>query len=426
MPDELSSIVDAAGFLQFAIDDAHITYPFGGGTQQIQLSGQPEIAGINGPHMSAIVIRQGGENELIQGFEIGKITISDLIQKISGVSVSSIAILNQQLEAAVLISPVTLPGVRLIGSKLSDFSINKGVSFQAAMGWPPDCSADPFCAVAQGAIGPDARFVLGGTIASAKSFTFSASVADLHLGSILLAKAGLEVTVGVTTEIGVFGSVTIPNPGLTLTGAIRVGTRGVVLEMTMTGCWESAFGVKWLTICSLQVLVSLKPGVPLAGFAFGGEVKLGDTSCGRQVQAQGFIGIDPVSPQENYYYVNFPGDFTIGSILKAFCLNLNLPKPVEESGFPKGFLSSFSLFGKELPHIPLSIPQGYRLKGTLNILGLEASADITVGLPDGIKMDVLLSALSLDKDLLAMYAKSSDQSRGPFLVANITLLPRQC
>ena len=41
----------SAGFLEFAIDDVHLTYPFGGQPQKIQFSGQPEIAGFNGPHM---------------------------------------------------------------------------------------------------------------------------------------------------------------------------------------------------------------------------------------------------------------------------------------------------------------------------------------------------------------------------------------
>ena len=424
VPEELNSIVEAAGLIRFAINDVHITFPFGGQPQQIQLSGQPEIAGFTGPRISAIIVRQGGRTSLISGFEIGSISISKLIQKISGHSVNSIAILNQELSAAILISPVTLSGVRLIGSQLSDFSINRGISFQAALQWPSDCSADAFCAVAQSAIGPDARFVLGGTIANIHSFTFSAAVSDLKLGSVNLARAGLEVSVGSQVEVGIFGSVEIPNPGLILTGAVQVGTSGVVLQMTMTGCWESAFGVKWITICSLLVSVSLKPGVPLAGFAFGGEVKIGDPSCGNQIQAEGFIGIDPVSPTQNYYYVNIPGEFTIPSILRALCIEVSLPRPVAESGFPRGFLSSFSLFGKELPHVPLSIPLGYRLNGTINILGLEASADVTIGLPDGIKMAVFLPALSLDGDLLAMYASSSDRSRGPFLVANITILPR--
>ena len=424
VPDELSSIVRSAGFIQFAINDVHITYPFGGKPKQIQIAGEPQISGFNVPLMSAIIIKQAGKSQLIQGFQLGRVKISDLIQSISGHSVSSIAILNQELEAAILISPVTLPGVNLIGSKLSKFTISKGVSFQAVMQWPPGCSSDAFCAVAQSAVGADAKFSLQGTIANARSFTLTAAVTDVRLGSVVLANAGLKVTVGNQAEVGIFGSVKLTNPAITLTGAIRVGTRGVVLEMTMSGCWEQAFGADWLTICNLQISVSLKPGVPLAGFAFGGEIKLGKPSCGNQIQASGFVGIDPLSPQENYYYVNIPGKFTIGSALQAFCVNVNLPKPVADSGFPEGFLSSFSLIGKELPHAGISIPQGFRLKGTINILGLEASVDVTMSIPKGIMMDVSLPPLNLAGNLLSMYASSSDRSKGPYLVVNITLLPR--
>ena len=72
--------------------------------------------------------------------------------------------------------------------------------------------------------------------------------------------------------------------------------------------------------------------------------------------------------------------------------------------------------------MPLSIPQGYRFSGTLNILGLEASADVTIGLPDGIQFAVALPPINVG-GLLQMYASSSDQSQGPFLNADITLLP---
>ena len=90
--------------------------------------------------------------------------------------------------------------------------------------------------------------------------------------------------------------------------------------------------------------------------------------------------------------------------------------------FPHVFISSFSLAGVELPHVPLSIPQGYRLNETLNILGLEASADVTIDLPNGIDFAVALPPIDVG-GLLQMSVSSSDQSQGPFLTAVITLLP---
>ena len=112
---------------------------------------------------------------------------------------------------------------------------------------------------------------------------------------------GLMV-LGPEIQIGIFGSLHISNPDITLNGTISVGTRGAVLELTMTGCWEQAFGADWLTICSRQGLIALKPELDFlpGGLALGGQVKIGKPSC-RQIQATGFIGINAVMPQENYF-----------------------------------------------------------------------------------------------------------------------------
>ena len=89
-----------------------------------------------------------------------------------------------------------------------------------------------------------------------------------------------------------------------------------------------------------------------------------------------------------------------------------------------GFLSSFSPIGKELPKAGISIPAGYRLKGTINILGLEAHADVTISLPKGVRMNVALSPLKIAGGLLQMYASRKDRSRGPFLKVFVTAYPR--
>ena len=72
----------------------------------------------------------------------------------------------------------------------------------------------------------------------------------------------------------------------------------------------------------------------------------------------------------------------MGSLLQAFCIRFRLPRPLSDSGFPKGFLSSYSPIGKKLPKAGINIPPGFRLKGTINILGLVAHADVTVSLPN--------------------------------------------
>ena len=319
---------------------------------------------------------------------------------------------------------MTLPNVHLTGDKLNGFSITKGLSVQANMKFPPRCSSDAFCAVAQFLLGADAQLNLQGTIASTTSFSLFAGVSNINLGGgIVMSQAGVEIKGGTTNSIGIVGAVDLSNPDIILAARVFLSTSGVVLEMTMSGCWENAFGASWLDICSLQASVGMIPGVTLTSLALGGEVHIGDDTCGTPLVATGFVGTDVITPTNNYYYVNIQGSTTVATILSAFCININVPAPLAQSGFPRGFISSFSLAGVELPHVPLSIPQGYRLNGTLNILGLEASADVTIGLPNGIDFAVALPPIHIGGELLQMFASSSDRSRGPFLTADIDLLP---
>ena len=374
-------------------------------------------------HMASVIIRQGGKTLLIQGFELGSLNLASFLKSITGFNFNSIVILNLDLEAAILISPVSLPNVHLAGEKLSEFSITKGLSVQANIKFPPGCSSDAFCAVAQFLLGEDAQLNLQGTFASATSFTLFAGVSNINLGSgIVMSEAGVEIKGGTTNSIGIVGAVDLSDLDITLAARVFLSTSGVVLEMTMIGCWENAFGASCLDICSLQSSVAMIPGVTLTGLALGGEVHIGEESCGTPLVATGFVGIDAITPTNNYYYVNIQGSTMVSTVLDAFCININVPAPLAQSGFPRGFISSFSLTGVELPHVPLSIPQGYRLNGTLNILGLEASADITIGLPNGIDFAVALPPINVG-GLLRMSASSSDHSQGPSLSAVITLLP---
>jgi len=167
----------------------------------------------------------------------------------------------------------------------------------------------------------------------------------------------------------------------------------------------------------------MNPGVAITLVEIGGEVRLGNPSCSTPITAIGFLGIDAVTPTINYYYVQFTNEITMSSLFEAFCVNLDLPPVLGDSGFPHGFLSSFSLLRQELPHAGISIPAGYRLNGTLNILGLEGSADVTVSLPNGIDISVALPPINIGNGLLQMAASPSDSTRGPFLRAAVTLVP---
>ena len=424
LPLELNSLVSSLPFFSFSLRNASLRYFLSSSPLQIQLGGTPVISGYDTVHMASVLIRQGGKTLLVQGFELGSVNLASFLKSITGYNFNSIALLNQDLETALLISPVTLPNVQLTGDKLSGFSVTKGVSVQATMQFPPDCSSDTFCAVAQFLLGADAQLNLQGTIASATSFSLVASVSNINLGGgIVMSEAGVEIQGGTENSVGIVGAIDLSNPNITLAARVFLSTSGVVLEMTMSGCWENAFGASWLDICSIQASVAMIPGVTLTGLALGGEVHIGDDTCGTPLVATGFVGIDVLTPSQNYYYVNLEGSTTVGAIMDALCIDVSIPAPLAESGFPHGFLSSFSLFGVELPHVPLSIPQGYRFKGTLNILGLEASADVNIGLPDGIYFGVALPPIRIGGELFQMYASTSDKSNGPFLTADIGILP---
>ena len=421
LPSELNSLLNSLPFFSFSIDDPSITFPLSSSPLQIQLGGTPVISGYGTVHMASVMIRQGGKTLLVQGFELGSVNFASILKSITGYNFNSIALLNQNLEAALLISPVSLPNVQLTGDKLSGFSITKGISVQATMRFPSGCSSDTFCAVAQFLLGADAQLNLHGTIASATSFSLIAGVSNVNLGSgIVMSEAGLEIRGGTENSVGIVGAVDLSNPDITLAARVFLSTSGVVLEMTMSGCWENAFGASWLDVCSLQFSVAMIPGVPLTGLVLGGEVHIGDDTCGTPLVATGFVGIDILTPLQNYYYVNLKRSTTVGAILSV---DVSIPAPLAESGFPHGFLSSFSLFGVELPHVPLSIPQGYRFKGTIKILGLEASTDVNIGLPHGIYFGVALPPIRIGRELIQMYASKSDKSNGPFLTADIDILP---
>ena len=420
LPSELNSLLGKLPFFGFSISNPIITFPFST-PRQIQLQGTPIISGYKTVRMSSMVIRQGAKNLLVQGFKIGSLNLASLLKSLTGFNFKKIAILNMNVQANILISPASLPNIHLTGSK--GVSIKKGMSVQATMKFPPKCSKDAFCAVAQFLLGADAVLSVRGTIASVKSFTLFAGVANINLGSgIVMSQAGVEIQGGTTNSIGIVGAVDLSNPDITLAARIFLSTSGVVLEMTMSGCWKNAFGAKWLDICSLQSSVAMIPGVTLTGLSLGGEVHIGYRKCGTPLSATGFVGIDVVTPTNNYYYVNIKGSATVGTLLKAFCLKIHVPAPLAKSGFPHGFISSFSLAGVELPHVPLSIPQGYRLNGTIDILGLEASADVVIGLPNGINFNVALPSIDVGH-LLSMSRSSSDKSHGPILHATIALLP---
>ena len=418
LPDDLNTLLRQV--LNFNILNARIMYPFGAQPQQIIISGTPEIFGLKTVHMTAVAIKYAGKIRLIQKYNFGTFNTADFIKKLLGVSLHKFKILDQNVNIEVLVSPSTVKGVSLTIPEFKGFRIDQGISIKAPLSWPSKCNSDAFCAVAKKLLG-GAKLSLKATITNARSFTLTATVGNLKLGGgVVLLHSGLQIVSGTNPSIGLVGSIEMKKPAITLAAAIRATVGGVKLEGSMSGCWNNAFGSHYLTICNLFLSVTIVPTPsPISGLEMGGRIEMGKKSCGRLLTAEGYIGVNVVNPNENYFYADV-GPVTFKRFFDAFCLSVRLPRPLAESGFPKGFKTSFSLLGRELPHARISIPPGYRVRGTLNILGLEAFADIYIQLPNRITVKAALPPLRI-ANIFKMYASRRDRSRGPFFSADISI-----
>ena len=118
---------------------------------------------------------------MVQGFDLGSLNIASFLTSITGFNFNSIPILNQNLEAAILISPLTLPNVQANWRQARRIFHHQGLSVQTTMQFPPDCSSDTFCAVAQFLLGEDAQLHIQGSIVSLTFFSLTAGVANINL-----------------------------------------------------------------------------------------------------------------------------------------------------------------------------------------------------------------------------------------------------
>ena len=369
---------------------------------------------------------------LVQGFKLESVNLADLLGRISpalSTLLHAIIFLNQDINTAILISPEFLPDVTLSAVEFRDFVIERGLSIKATIPIPSTCSSDPFCAVYRFLLGEGYTITLQGTIVNPSFYSLIARIDDITIASgLTITNAGVKVTVGVTTDIGITGSIALDNPELTFTChmAVRQPTTQVALEMTMSGCWQDPFGLPHVAICNLLSSITILPGATVpTGLAFGGELRIGNEECGRVITAQGYIGLDTVAPQENYCYANVQGEVTIPSLLEAFCVTgVTLPRPLASTGFPNGFIFSFALIEKVFPHVPLTIHQGLLFNGTINILGLSVHAELSVRLPNGFSMRAELPRINIADGLLVMSASRSVQNKGPTLQTEIELLPQ--
>ena len=421
LPAELSSVLKSSGLSSFKILTPRVQIPLGTASNDfvLFLAGQPVIAGWSGVTLNAAIADKGSTGTaMATGFEFVDTNFAGVIKSLTGVSVSFISLLDQSLQMAVVISPITMNDVTLTGTLLSQLQVKKGVSVIGVFSFPDNCKGgDLLCEFAKSAMGADASLQLRSTIASATDFLIAAAASDISLGKgLTLSEAALEFQIGTETSAGVSGTLKLNSPDLTFIGAVRVGVRGLQLSLQMVGIWENAFSINWLAFGNGIISMDVIPGVPLPGLELGAEVRIG-SKRGKELIGQAYVGFSPVFPDKNYYYASI-NKASIQAILDAFGMSVSIPRPLTESGFPNGLSSSFSLAEQE-PVPGVIIPAGYKLNGTINILGYEMSADISLNPPTEFTIDMDMGPLNLAEGLFKLYRSRNEANKGPRFYANV-------
>lgn len=425
LPGPLSSLLDRAGLRDFKIRNPMVQVPIGAGAQgqQLFLSGEPVIGDFSGVTVNVAAVKQSGGVSMALGLDFANTNFAGLVKKITGKSIKGLAMFDKSLKIGVIVSKSTLPGVKFQGPTLSQLEIKKGITVAALFQFPDNCGSDKICAFCKGALGADASMRLRTVIESPSQFMVAAGVANIKLGSsLVLNSVELQLEIGEETTFGLAGSLRLRNPPLTFNGAIRFAPAELQLEMSMVGIWKRAFGINFLAVGNLQLEIGVLLVYPpvLSLLKFGGEVRVGKLDTGRELIAKAYIGLDINTPKNNYFYGSI-SSASIPGIMRAFDMRASLPRVLAESGFPRGLSASYSIKSVEVPG--LTIPAGFRLSGTMNILGFTASAVIKLNPPKSVLFDMRLSKLDIGRGAIRVCASKSDCSTGPVLYANIVTSP---
>lgn len=90
LPSDLNSLISILPFFSFSIDNPSISFPLSTSPLQIQLGGTPVISGYNTVYMASVIIRQGGQTLLVQGFELGSFNLASFLTSVTGFNFNSI------------------------------------------------------------------------------------------------------------------------------------------------------------------------------------------------------------------------------------------------------------------------------------------------------------------------------------------------
>lgn len=410
-PRQIREALKNSPFLNFHVDNPLLIHHIPSVNEQVlEISGQPSIQGYVGVKMDAILVHDV-TNNLVVGLFIDNVPLDTLLHDVTQMDTQRIPMLNQVLKASVVISPATLQKYYLHQHR--KMPIERGITVVVEnMGFPRNCSSSNFCRAAKVLLGKGSAFTLQGTMMSASALILLTDLSDIDLSNqYVLQSVRFNVSIGEKPGVSITGLVPIHDPMITLSAEIEPVGENVHAHLSMRGCWNNPFGPSWLKICNLDGFVDLDPDNPKfkSVLDIGCEVRLGDRTCHTSLVTNGRLGVNAGKPKNSYYYAEFmTTKAKLSSLLKAFCWDVKLPRPLKESRFPVGFTSSYSDLEQSHP----KISAGHRFKGFLEIIGLLGHADVFVE-PDTkeLFLSVELKPVSIANGLIKIY-KNQDESFG--------------
>ncbi|XP_065829763.1 uncharacterized protein [Oscarella lobularis] len=407
------------GFLRdFTIANPCVRIPVGQAiaTSELFLSGEPRFGEVGGVTLNFVSKKINGQASAALGLDFANTGFADLLQKLTGVSISSVKLFDQGLKLGVIVSNADFLGTKFQGQTLSTLQIKKGLTLVGVFTLP-SCGSDVICKFLEPIVG-SASLQLTANFAKLSDFTVTAALANIPLGSgMTLQSAGLELAISSTTapSVGIVCNLLVHDPLLLFEGSFNARPTGELeASLKMTGLWKQAFGIEWLTIGNLILSIKFIPGATPTAFEIGGEVAIGNP--GKELKGAVYVGVDTTDPSKNYFFGSI-SELTINTLMIAFGIQTNLPRPLRELGFVEGVEVSYASLEKTVPG--RTIPSGFKMKGTVNFLGFRIFADIHVSLGAFLKLDLAMSPLNLAGGIFKMYAHSSQKSRGPYLKADI-------
>ena len=420
----LKNAVKKVGFDGFSVKNPYFQIYFATDVV-VRLSGTAVIGAWDKCQVEIMIGNIQGAAVMATGIVLENVPITTLIYQVTKFDLRKIpgAAILDNTDVAISMASQNVPKLQDFMQfsipALKDVEILDGVFLVTSFKFPEDCKDDIGCHVFKSLIGSSLQIVLKGRLFISEFYISASIPTEIQLfESVNITDVGFELQAGLTRKsISLTGSLKLSSPPLTFKGSFGISTSGVFLEMSMAGLWNKPFGIPILAIGDLHFRIAIVPTpTVISVLEMGGRAMIGDigNKNAKPINVFTYIGIDLVSPSESYFYGSVSA-LTLPSIVKAFGHSLNLPKPLADTGFPKGLNLSYSLKTKVLPN-GVTIVGGYFFQGIIKVLFLEVHSDVKLNL-NGIWINVSVSPFSIANDLIAIKGRSD--TSGPRIVVDV-------